>query len=228
MTNQHTKTSLESLYESKSSLMSIIKNSNANKREYFEMIVRECENKVKRRIGYFCKISESDKDVEDENKEGKYNFYMEDQKTSKTDHADFGDSIVLLLGEKTLIKHDNMFSCSKDNVVIELFGEICLTEYLYYYLLSNIDEIQMILNGESTKDIIDDSHTINNFVVDIPSIEDQGKIIDEMDETHEYYELTRKHIVKLDKLIEYHLDKHKNIARESIIEKQNALLSSSE
>lgn len=211
MMNQDTNMILDSLHKSKNASLTILSHSHTRKKQYFELMLNECENKVKRQIRDFCKITKSDKGNEYENKNGKYNFYTGDQKVLKTDHVDFGCAIVLSPGEKTLIICDNMFSCSKDNVVIELFGDICLTKYLYYYLLSNVDDIQHILNNNSLKETFDDPQIFNNFVVEIPSIEDQNKIIDEMEEEYKCYELTQKYVDKLDKLIEYKLNKHKNI-----------------
>ena len=209
---------IDSLNEQKNALIESIDKSFMSKKSQFVLMLDKCKNKKRESLGNIYKFVENKK-TNTINKEGKYNYYASGQQILKTNEPNFtSEAIIIMPGEKTVIKYNTMFSCSDDNYVIESDDETCCTKFLYYHLMSHFDEHQKVLNGDAIQDFAHDAHALNTNIIEIPSIEDQQQIIEEMDNMYKKDDLTREFIVDLDDMLEYYMKKRESCKEAASVE----------
>lgn len=122
------------------------------------------------------------REIEDANKSlGKYNFYTSSStKVLKIDHADYKEEYLIIgTGGKANIKIDSNFSCSNHNFIATSKNENILNKYIYYYLNFNIQKIEVLFSGACIKHL--SINNLKNIEVEIPSIDIQRKIINELE-----------------------------------------------
>jgi type I restriction-modification system DNA methylase subunit len=136
-------------------------------------------------LGEMCKFfPKSKRKAGDGKKEGEYAFFSSSQeKKLFCDVPDYKEECIIVgTGGTANIKYSKMFSCSSDNFILKSNTKECLTKYIYYYLLNNINVLQKGFAGSGIQHISKDY--INNIQIPVPPIERQQEII----ETCEYNE----------------------------------------
>ena len=128
---------------------------------------------------------------------GNYKFFTLSNTNKFCDEFDYEDECLILcnLG-KPIINCDKQFSCSVDNYILK-FNDTILTKYLYYYFKININELESGFSGNAMKRI--SKNYIENMVIQIPSLENQRKIIDRLDiyfAEDSYYKFDLDNIMK--------------------------------
>lgn len=90
--------------------------------------------------------------------------------------------------------------------------DICLNEYFYYWLKNNIDNIKNNANGSTFKEI--SGNEFSNLIIDLPSLENQNKIVKILSDIDKKIEINEKILKKLSLLsnaiFHNYLQKHRN------------------
>jgi type I restriction-modification system DNA methylase subunit len=152
--------------------------------DYIETIERQYkEGIVTKTLGEICEfLPKSKRQASYGNKEGPYPFYTSSQTCSKyCDVPDYIEECIIIgTGGNANIKYSSKFSCSTDNYIIKI-NTICLTKYVYYYLLNNIEILQNGFIGVGISHISKDY--ISNIKIPVPSLDRQEEIVKYCDHT---------------------------------------------
>jgi type I restriction-modification system DNA methylase subunit len=107
---------------------------------------------------------------------GEYPFYTSSQTCSKrcTEYDYEDECLIIGTGGTANVKHSSKFSCSADNYVIKINGDIS-TKYVYYYLLVHVDLLQQGFVGVAIQHISKDF--IGGVNIPIPSADRQREIV---------------------------------------------------
>jgi len=166
------------------------------------------ENKKIKNILLFDKKSKKSASYGKEN--GKYPFYTSSQNLKKyCDNFDYKDySVIIGTGGNANIKFDKEFACSADNFIIKNKDENINIKYIYYYLLININILEELFQGLGLNHLSKENFC--NVMIPIPSIEEQEKIVKELDIINNDIESMKTSIKYLEQIIkdnfDYHLD----------------------
>jgi len=130
-------------------------------------------------IGEF--LAKSKKPASHGKQEGKYPFFTSSNVCDKyCDEYDYEDECLIFgTGGTPNLKISNKFSCSADNIVVKFNPEI-FSKYLYYYFKINIKELEKGFVGNGLKHI--SKKYIQDIIVPIPSLENQQKIVNKLNE----------------------------------------------
>ena len=166
------------------------------------------ENKKIKNILLFDKKSKNNASYGKEN--GKYPFYTSSQNLKKyCDNFDYKDySLIIGTGGNANIKLDKEFSCSADNFIIKNKDDNININYIYYYLLININILEELFQGQTIKHL--SKEDLGNITIPVPSIEEQEKIVKELDIINNDIDCMKNSIKYLEQIIkdnfDYHLD----------------------
>lgn len=135
-----------------------------------DVIKKDEKNKIfYKKLSEICEIKQisTRKDTDNVIK-GKYDFYCSNE-ILKIDTADHNDTC-LIIGPKDNIdiRINSNFSCTSDYIVIQINNDLYLTDFIYNYLLFNLNAISSI---------IDDRKLIDDFDIPDISIDKQLEII---------------------------------------------------
>ncbi len=150
------------------------------------------------------------------NKSGLYPFYSSSQTLTKyCDEYDYEDECLIIgTGGVANIKCDSKFSCSDHNCVIKI-KDGCLTKYIYYYLLHNLQLLQNGFSGVGLQNI--SKQYISDIKLPIPNIEKQNEMVEYLDFI---YEVTNKtslaKIAELKRMNEFCLINQQRFGRNDI------------
>jgi len=127
--------------------------------------------------------------------EGKYPFYTCGKKKLFVDVCEY-EKLCLIFnrGGYANVRMDYNFSISHDDIYVLSCDNEKLTTYLYFYLRNNIKRLEVFFNGSTIKHIGKDS--INNFMVQIPSVEKQEEFISKCEEFEKIIESYNEQIEK--------------------------------
>jgi type I restriction-modification system DNA methylase subunit len=117
-------------------------------------------------------------------KDGQYAFYTSSQTCSKYCHVyDYEEECLIIgTGGTANVKYGKQFSCSTDNFVISMKGDIS-TKYVYYYLLNNLEVLQRGFVGIGIQHL--SKEYLSEIKIPIPSIEIQQEIVEYLDFVYE-------------------------------------------
>lgn len=79
-------------------------------------------------------------------------------------------------------------------------GEVLFNHYLYYYLIKNRDKLEALGNGSTFKEI--SRKTLLDYQIDLPSIEEQKMIVQDLVDLDNRYEKNCNIISSIDELME--------------------------
>jgi len=163
-----------------------IKNKNYSLRleDYIEKIKEKVGAKFEiKKLGDICSYLPKSKRQASYGKDnGKYPFYKSSMMlNSYVDEFDYwGESIIIGTGGYPSIHYDNKFSCSADNFILTIKKEIgIIIKYIYYYLLINMNLLEDGFHGVGIKHI--SIEYVKNLEIPVPSIEEQEKIVKDID-----------------------------------------------
>jgi hypothetical protein len=183
---------MDSINESSTSLKNQIQSLKNNQSLSIEMMI---SNKKKyKMLGEICEfLPKSKRNAKYGKTEGKYPFYTSSQTCSKySDEYDYKDyAIIIGTGGTANIKYDKQFSCSADNLIIEI-NDKHNSKYIYYYLLLNIQKLEQLFKGALIKHI--SKTDIEKIKIPIPLIETQNKIVEQLDSIDNLINLLQKQI----------------------------------
>ena len=163
-----------------------IKNKNYSLRleDYIEKIKEKVGAKFEiKKLGDICSYLPKSKRQASYGKDnGKYPFYKSSMMlNSYVDEFDYwGESIIIGTGGYPSIHYDNKFSCSDHNLILTIKKEIeIIIKYIYYYLLINMNLLEDGFHGVGIKHI--SIEYVKNLEIPVPSIEEQEKIVKDID-----------------------------------------------
>jgi type I restriction enzyme S subunit len=228
---------LNEMYEEKNALITSLNNIHTGKKSQFELMLDACENIKAVKLGEICTLKSGKFNSKDKKTEGKYKFYTSDAiqpsgyiddycfegkeyliliKDGGSGEGTYGDNIGL--GKVFLIKNEKTSSTSHQ--IAMFFNCDAKIEYLKYFFEVNKNNIMDLAKYTIGLGCIS-MEKLNNFDIKLPSIEDQNKIIVEMEEFDTLKTLQNKQIVKLDKIIKNKFDYHLNKCKNAAIEAEN-------
>lgn len=123
------------------------------------------------------------------------------------------ESIIIGTGGIANIEYDIEYSCSADNIIIKSkSNKKYLTKYIYYFLFANINIVERCFKGTTIKHI--SKEYISNINIPIPSLENQQKIIEKMEEKENLIKTLKESIVNAKENIEiimnFYIKQNKN------------------
>ena len=116
-------------------------------------------------------------DGKEQSEENKYRFYTCASEHKYIDTALYTDDLYLIINRNgnADIRMDTEFSAEKDHIYVCKTGNHTLTNYVYYYLSSNLDLISDKMIGMGIKGT--SKEKLNALKIPVPSMEAQKKII---------------------------------------------------
>lgn len=96
------------------------------------------------------------------------------------------------VGKVAFIKHDTSYYAGGFMGIVRTNPQKCLPKYLYFYLLASDkykEEIKLLTQGANINNI---SSTINSIKIPLPSLEQQHKIVSELEGYHEILSSAKK------------------------------------
>ena len=153
----------------------------------------------------------------DGRKEGDYPLYTCSPKVNKflDNYLYDTEAIILSTGGNPVINyHKGKFSYSSDCLVVKSNGKF-ENKYIYYYLISKINEIGKMFRGAGLKHL--NKKEFFKMNIELINLEEQKKIIKELDLINKLMDYKRKQIKLFDDLIksqfvEYAISKKLEVA----------------
>jgi len=220
---------LDQLYEQKDAYKKILDTLNITKKGKFELLLRDCKNVKEVKLGDVCEFKSGKFTTKTMSNSGDYNFYNASIKNPIGKHDKYcfdGDEYILFiksggspsnkvsdshgLGLPILVKGK---SAGVSDVVQININKKSVVKFFYYYLLKLKSEIQKKAHYTTSLGHCDMKH-FKNLVLSLPSIEDQEKIVKEMEQYEKQEEVSKKAIEDLDKLIKDRFDYHLKLCEE--------------
>jgi len=201
---------LDSFYKQKESLINITNEMNIFKKAKFEMLLSACENKQTVKLGDVCDTIKTGKNKPSDGLENtkKYPYYGTGGITGYTNEY-------LIDGEYLLTPRNgsigNFIKCNgksfpSDHMYIVKPTEKILINYLYYMFMGNN------LSYHKTGSIIPNitKEILYDLQIQLPSLEDQQMIINQMESYDKLVESLQKQIDEIDKIVKERFDYHLN------------------
>lgn len=138
-------------------------------------LIRGCEWK---KLGDICKFAKKSKrPASYGQEEGKYNFYTSSYNIKKCNVNDYKNELIIVgTGGNPVISLDNNFSCSADNLLININTAETNNKYVYDFIKFCIPYGILKMKGSSIKHITKD--TIKKIQIPLPSLEVQQQCIE--------------------------------------------------
>jgi type I restriction-modification system DNA methylase subunit len=159
-----------------------IKSMDRDKKAVFNMLLNGCKYETVKLndIVEICKKTKSLK-ASDGLKNGKYHFYTCAENHMYINEYEFKDErIIANRGGKANVKIDSKFSISRDDLhILNVTSPTTTNLYVYSYLKHNIHLLENHMHGGGLKHINQDN--LLSILVKLPSLEDQKKIISEIE-----------------------------------------------
>lgn len=139
--------------------------------------------------------------------EGLYPFYTSSMTPKRCDEADYNKKCIIIgTGGNANIKKNENFSCSADNFVLSCNNDTVLLDYIFYYLLINMNILENGFSGSTIKHISKDY--VQQIEIPIPSLEIQKQIVEQLDTISENNKTCEKGIEELTKIMKYYVKVH--------------------
>ena len=140
-----------------------------------------------KRLKYLCKIQTGSQDTQDAVSEGQYPFYVRSPIVERIDKYVFNGEAILMAGDGVgagRIFHyvNGKFGCHQRVYIINSLTHIT-GKFLYYYMQSFFS---IEVEKGSAKSTVDSIRLpmLQNFLICYPTIEEQNKIVDYLDEKY--------------------------------------------
>jgi type I restriction-modification system DNA methylase subunit len=240
---------LDSYYKIKESIQNTLEELEVQKKGKFELLLDLCKNKKETKLGEIVSFKSGKFNSGDKKSEGKYKFFTSDaiQPSGYYDEYCFeGDKYIILikdggsgsgiygehieLGKVFLIEKEK--TCATSHQLALYFDENYKNQinYVYCYLQVNKNSIMDLAHYTNGLGCIS-MEKLKNFSLQIPSLEDQEKIIKSMEYFDELKKMYQTHItnteLQIKERFEYHLNKCKKFA-ETVLESKEESNSESE
>lgn len=209
---------LDSYYKTKEAIQVQLDEMLQFKKGKFNMLLEKCINIKNRKLGDISEYRKKTLKLKasDGKETGKYRFYSSSAKVLFNDHKEFTEkSLILSRGGDAYINVDVNFSISHDDIYVLSLSENY--EYIKYYLLSKIDDLRTGYKGNTIKHINQDF--VNDFNIELPSKEDQEKIVKEMEKDDELEKILNDKLKEIDILVknrfDFHINKCKNVGEKN-------------
>lgn len=225
---------LDSMYKQKENLQNAINEMNTFHKVQFDILLSKCIDKKTVKIGNIISFKAGNFNTSNMNNNGNYNFYNASIKNPIGKHDEYcfdGDEYIIFIksGGNANNKVSNThalglsllvfgkIACVCDVLKVNINDDIIKTKFMFNYLKNLKDRIQE--NAHYTTSLGHcNMEYIKNIEIQIPSIEDQQHIIEQMETLDTLVSLQEKQIDKINKVIkerfEYHLEKCKNSVKE--------------
>ena len=133
------------------------------------------------RLGKITKISTGNKDVKDKKDDGKYPFFVRSEKIERIDSYSFDGEAILIPGDGKIgeVYHyiNGKFDYHQRVYKISDFNENVNAKYIFYYLQKNFLKQALRNTAKATVDSLR-LNTLTDMKIELPSIEEQIKIVD--------------------------------------------------
>ncbi len=133
-------------------------------------------------------------DSKEYSEENKYRFYTCAEEVKYINECLYSDNLYLIINRNgnANVRIDNEFTAEKDHIYICETDNETLTKYLYYYLKTNLDIIEIDMIGTGIKGT--SKEKLNAIKIPVPSTETQEKIIRELELFYKQIEQTQKNV----------------------------------
>ena len=160
---------------------------------------------------------------------GKYNFYTSSQSVTKfRDDYEFKENYIIIgRGGVPSIHYDNHFGISHDDIyVIKINNHV--QKYIYYFMSTNIKILAKGFKGITIKHLSKDY--LQSMQIPIPSVKDQNKIVQKMEEIESHILVLSNSIMSVKKNMEIIMNSYlkKNTKKKSKKSKAKSSSESSE
>ncbi|MGP4073706.1 restriction endonuclease subunit S [Piscibacillus sp. B03] len=168
------------------------------------------------KLKYLCMIDTGSKDTQDKKENGKYPLFVRADTVEGIDEFTHDEEAVMTAGDgvgvgRVFHYYNGKFSAHQRVYVFTKFSNI-VAKYLYYYLKSNLAFEVLRVNAKSTVDSLR-RPMLAEFLIALPSIEEQRKIADFLDQkTSEIDDL----IADKERLIELLEEKRQAVITEAV------------
>jgi type I restriction enzyme S subunit len=219
---------LDSFYKQKESLMNINNEMNTFRKAKFEMLLLACENKQTVKLGDVSELISGSFSAEQKQEIGKYPLYTGtiNNPVGYLDEYCFDkeEYIILIRGggcpecrdrdDNTHVGLGTVFYVKGKSAGIGGLCSLYFTDnvnvkYMYQYLKTKQNEFIKKANFTTRLGNINIS-AIKDFTLQLPLLEDQQKIIEQMESYDKLVELQQKQINDIDKLVKERFDYHLN------------------
>ena len=157
---------------------------------------------MKVKIGDLTRIKTGKLDANASSEEGKYPFFTCSRETLKIDNYSYDCECVLIAGNGDLnVKYyKGKFDAYQRTYIIEdnSSGKLYMP-YLYYFMEAYVEELRKQAIGGVIKYI--KMGNLTDAMIELPSIEEQKKIVNTLENIRKILNLRNEEILKLDNLI---------------------------
>jgi len=227
---------LDSMYEQKESLQKSINNMNTLRKAKFEMLLENCEGKQNIKLENLCELNKNNKN----NKEyDNYNYIdiSSVEKGTLIDNKIIKREDLPSRAKRICLNEDILLSSVRPNLENYLFltndilkentlistGFIVITsnkkivnpKFLYYHISSSAftEKIIKKTTGANYPSITCDD--IKDIILTIPSLQDQQKIVEQMEKYDKLVELQQEQVLDIEQTIKDRFDYHLNKCKEA-------------
>lgn len=208
---------LDSMYKQKESIQTAINNMNTTRKAKFELLLRDCKDKKVKKLGDVIKVSQGEYISKDKAEEGKYPIYGGGNISGYNNKYNRESKYVISkdgVSEICIRYVDGKFFLNHHAWTFDILNKLDhLDNFIGIYLLNIQDVIFLMAKGTAQKGI--NQENFYSIKIQLPSKEDQERIVKEMEKFDKLEELQKEHIIELDKIIkerfEYHLNECKKI-----------------
>ena len=196
---------LDSLYEQQKLLSDAINVTNTYKKTKFDLLLLECENVQKVKLGDVIKVSPGEYITKD-SITGNYSIYGD--KSGLTNKFNRENQFIIAKDDisETCVRYVcGKFFLNQHGWTYDVVKENILNNFIGYYLISIQHEIYKLAFGTAQKINYEKFYDIS---IKLPSLEDQQKIIDQMESHDKLMELQQKQIDEIDGFIKKRMDYH--------------------
>lgn len=218
-------TELDAIYNTIEACNKVIDNMKTVKQAKFNNVISNMKNKFKR-LQEMCDINYGTRITKSNNTEGIYPVYGSGEFMFTTNTFNRQGFNILIgrfgVSEKCVRLITNKIFLNDSGLTVTSTNKGLLNKYLGYYLYNNQFEIYNICRGAAQKNL--DVNEFKQFKIKIPSLEDQQRIIKEMEELDNFEEQINKQIKSLEmqakETLERHLKLCKNDSETDMISEQ--------
>lgn len=137
-----------------------------------------------KKLKYLCDINTGNKDTQDKSADGEYPFFVRSPIVERLNEYTHDEEAVMTAGDgvgvgKVFHYYNGRFAVHQRVYVFTKFKEV-YGKFIYYYLQSNLAFEVLSGNAKSTVDSLR-RHMLSEFIISLPSLSEQKKIIDFID-----------------------------------------------
>jgi len=202
---------LDSFNKQKESLININNEMNTFKKAKFDMLLSACENKQTVKLGDMIKVSQGEYITKDTINNGSYPIYGGGDKSGIIDKYNRENQYIIAkdgISEKCVRYISGKFFTNHHAWTYQIINEKIKYHFIGTYLINIQENIYKLASGTAQKGINQES--FYSIQIQLPSLELQQMIINQMESYDKLVELQQKQIDEIDKIVKERFDYHLN------------------